>query len=148
MNISRITRTFTVKDTTKFAVLGALVLLVSACAGTTGKVDDPLLERAELRWDSLLSKDLDTAYGLYSPGYRSKKSRVDFEIDLRMQRVKWTSAEYIDRECSEQKCLMRFKIGFTVRQPVPGLDEFSNFSFVEETWIKTRGEWWYVPPKQ
>jgi hypothetical protein len=147
MNIKRTMTALNAKNFGRFAVLTALMLLVSACAGT-GTKDDPLLERAQLRWDSLLSKDLDTAYSLYSPGYRSKKSRVDFEIDLRMQRVNWTSAEYIDRECSEQRCLMRYKIGFVVRQPVPGLDEFRNFSFVEETWIKTRGEWWYVPPKQ
>lgn len=148
MNISRTTRTLTVKDTAKFAVLGALVLLVSACAGTTSQEDDLLLERAQLRWDSLLSRDFDTAYSLYSPGYRSKHSRVDFEIDLRMKKVRWTSAEYVKRDCVENRCELTFKVGFIVSKPVPGLDEFRNSSMVDETWVKTRGEWWFVPQKQ
>ena len=146
MNISRTTRTFRLKDTAKFAVLGALVLLVSACSGTTGKEDDLLRERAQLRWDSILSRDFDTAYSLYSPGYRSKHSRVDFEIDLRMKRVRWTSAEYVRRECTENRCVLTFNVGFKVSKPVPGLAEFRNTSMVDETWVKTRGEWWFVPP--
>lgn len=130
-----------------FTLLAMTALLVSACAGNAPK-SDPVLERAKLRWDSILSGDLDSAYGLYSPGYRSTHSRVDFEIALRMQRVKWTSAEYHSQECIEDRCIISFKVGFLVNRPVPGLDVFEGSSIVKDTWVRTRGEWWFVPPKK
>lgn len=120
--------------------------LVSACAGNPPE-GDPVRERAQLRWDSILSRDLDTAYSLYSPGYRSTTSRVDFEIHLRMQRVRWTSAEYLSRECENDRCIVKFKVSFAVNQPVPGVSVFESSSNVDETWVKIDGEWWYVPPK-
>ena len=118
---------------------------VAACAGNSPK-SDPVKERAQLRWDSILSKDLDTAYSLYSPGYRSAHTRVDYEIDIRTKRVKWTSAEYIDQECDEDRCLVNFRVGFRLYQPVPGLKVFDSESIVQDTWVKTAGQWWYVPP--
>lgn len=133
-----------------FGVCTLLVLaavLVSACAANAPK-SDPVLERAQLRWDSILSRDLDTAYSLYSPGYRSKTSRVDFEIALRMQRVKWTSAEYVSRECADDRCIVSFKVGYSVNKPVPGMNVFEGSSMVQDTWIRTQGEWWFVPPKK
>jgi len=132
--------------------VGAAVLLlfstalISACAGNQPKTD-PVVERAQLRWDSILSRDLDTAYSLYSPGYRSTTSRVDFEIHLRMQRVQWTSAEYVSHECEKDRCIVSFNIGFKVNQPVPGLSVFESSNIVKDTWVRASGEWWFVPPK-
>lgn len=146
MKIIGSTRARNLNKTVSLSLLALVTLLLGACAGTS-PAGDPLLERAQLRWESILSRDLDTAYSLYSPGYRSKHSRVDFEIELRTKRVTWTSAEYIDRECSENRCLVNFNVGYTVKRPVPGLEEFKSSSMIEDTWIKTRGEWWYVPPK-
>jgi len=124
----------------------AITILLAACAGNPEK-SNPVLDRAQLRWDSLFASDLDTAYSLYSPGYRSKTSRVDYEIELRMRRVKWTSATYKSHECSENRCLVTFDVGYSVKSPVPGLSEFSGSSEIQDTWIKTNGEWWYLPPK-
>jgi hypothetical protein len=126
-------------------LLALAALLVSSCAGNAPK-SDPVLERAQLRWDSILSGDFDTAYSLYSPGYRSTHSRVDFEIALRMQRVKWTSAEYVSQECAESRCIVRFKVGFSVNQPVPGLNVFESSNMVDDIWVRTQDEWWFVPP--
>lgn len=123
-----------------------MILSLAACAGSPAK-KDPVLDRAQLRWDSLFASDLDTAYSLYSPGFRSKTSRVDYEIELRMRRVKWTSATYKSHECSENRCIVTFDVGYSVKSPVPGLDQFDGSSVIEDTWIKTNGEWWYIPPK-
>ena len=124
-----------------------VMLVLSACTSNPTK-SDPVLDRAQLRWDSIFAPDLDTAYSLYSPGYRSTNSRVDFEIELRLRRVRWTSATYKSHECTESRCLVSFDVGFLVKNPVPGLSKFNGSSVIEDTWIKTGGEWWYVPPKR
>ena len=129
-------------------VLLALVLLaLSACAATPEQ-SETVVDRAQLRWDSIFARDFDTAYSLYSPGYRSTTSRVDFEIVLRMQRVNWTSAEYLEHECSENRCIVKFNVGYQVIKPVPGLDSYEGSSIVPGTWIKSGGKWWFVPPKK
>ena len=127
-------------------LLTLMMALVTACAGNSTR-SDPLLERAQLRWDSILSGDLDTAYSLYSPGYRSANSRVDFEIELRLKRVKWTSAEYLEQACSEDRCLVSFKVGYRVNAPVPGVSVFNSFDNIQDIWVKTGGTWWFVPPQ-
>ena len=65
-----------------------------------------------------------------------------------MRRVRWTSAEYQQHDCTETACTVKFKIGYTVNQPVPGLKKFDGTDFVDETWIKTEGKRWYKPKKQ
>jgi len=130
-----------------FALVVFVTLLVSGCAGNEVKTD-PAVERAKLRWSSILSGDLDTAYSLYSPGYRSTHSRVDFEIALRMQRVQWTSADYVSHDCAENRCVIRFNVGFSVKKPVPGMDVFKSSNLVEDIWVLSKGEWWFVPQKK
>ncbi|HKX56763.1 MAG TPA: hypothetical protein VJN01_11690, partial [Xanthomonadales bacterium] len=44
---------------------GMLSLLLTACASTENVKKHPVEERAQQRWDTLLSGDFDTAYSLY-----------------------------------------------------------------------------------
>ena len=126
------------------------ILILSACSGQTSKSGDPgevVIERAQNRWDALFAGDFDSAYEYYSPGYRSKKSLIDFAIDIRTRRVGWTSAEYLDHSCDENTCTVNFRVGFVVKQPVQGLEKWESSSVIEEKWIKTGGQWWYLPKK-
>jgi len=128
-------------------------MLLSACTSTTKVAeheksqDDIVVERAQARWAALLSKDLETAYGYYSPGYRSTTSLVDFVFKERTRRVKWESAEYLDHTCMDKTCKIRFKTGFRVDKAVPGMDVYRGNDEVEETWVRPEDEWWFVPPK-
>jgi hypothetical protein len=129
-------------------VLLVLVLLVLSACAATPQESESVVDRAQLRWDSIFSRDYDTAYSLYSPGYRSTTSRTDFEIELRMLRVKWLSADYAVHECSENRCTVTFNVQYEVSKPVPGLDSYKGTSVIPGTWIKSGGEWWFVPPKK
>lgn len=131
---------------TRPAVLALLVAILAACAVTPTQ-QDPVLERAQARWDAILSRDYDAAYALYSPGYRSTTSRTDFEIELRSRRVTWTSATYRDHRCDGDVCTVTFDVNFRAPRPAPGLDKWEGKSAIEDTWIRASGEWWYVPPK-
>ena len=129
------------------ALAGAgLALALAACAGTqTQPADAVVAERAQARWDALLAGDYDTAYALYSPGYRSGISRTDFEIQYRLRKVRWKTAEYQSHECADNACTVHFMMTYTVNSPVPGLKKYKGRSRVEESWVHTRGNWWYVP---
>ena len=121
-----------------------MVSFVAACA-STAKQDTGIKQRAQARWDAVLSGDYDAAYSFYSPGYRSSTSRVDFEIGMRVRRVRWTTAEVLESSCTADACTLTTKMGYTVARPVPGLSEWKNSSEITERWIRTDGEWWYVP---
>ena len=129
-----------------FTVLAALLLL-SGCAMTPASDDERVVKRAQDRWDAVIAGDLEAAYEFFSPGYRSTHSLIDFGVAERMRRVKRDSAEYVEHTCEETRCLVKFRVGFTVYQPVPGFPKYSSKSMVEDTWIKTNGEWWYLPKK-
>lgn len=129
-------------------VLGALVAAVlAACAATPRGEDGVVVKRAQERWDAVISNELEKAYTYYSPGYRSSHSLIDFGVTIRMRKVQYISAEYLDHACEESRCTVRFKLGFRVFAPVPGMSKYDGTQVVEDTWVKTSGEWWYLPKK-
>jgi hypothetical protein len=129
------------------AALMSVLSVLTACATTAPRSQEALVERAQARWDAILARDFDAAYALYSPGYRSATSRTDFEIELRSRRINWTSAAYREHSCDGEVCMVTFDIEYTAPRPVPGLDRWEGKSESEDTWIRSSGEWWYVPPK-
>jgi hypothetical protein len=142
-----------------FSVLMACLcaMLMTACASTTNstgspksvvaeKESEPVVQRAEARWAAMLEHDEETAYAFYSPGYRSTTSVVDFMFQERSRRVQRVSAEFTGHDCTANSCKVRFNTTFEVRQAVPGLDVYTGVDEIEETWVKTQDEWWFVPP--
>jgi hypothetical protein len=125
-----------------------LALLLTACAAHQKTDAEFVAEQAQARWEALLGNDLEAAYAFYTPGYRSTASMIDFAVYIRTRKVLWTSAEYIDTRCENDRCKVRFNVGFRVSSPVPGISTYDGESAVEETWIRTRGEWWYLPENQ
>jgi hypothetical protein len=124
---------------------GMLSLLLTACAGTENVKKHPVEERAQQRWDALLSQDFDTAYSLYSPGYRSANSRVDFEISQRTRKVAMLAAQVESSDCEDEACTVSSMVQYQVGSPVPGVSKWESASTVQERWVRTDGKWWYVP---
>jgi len=122
--------------------------LLTACATAPGGSGKRIAERAQARWDALLAGDFETAYGFYSPGYRSSTSIFDLAFEIRSRRVHWTSAQYKEHSCLENSCTLIFDVGYTVNRPVPGFNKWDGSDVLEEKWVKTNGQWWYLPKKQ
>lgn len=130
-------------------VLAVLVLTMLALGGCAmAPKTDPVVERAQARWNALVAGDLETAYSYFSPGYRSTTSLIDYGVTMRTRPVKWTSAAYKDHSCEGSRCIVRFDIGFQVPRPVPGMKIWNGKDVVEDTWVQTEGQWWYLPVKQ
>jgi hypothetical protein len=126
-------------------LVAVLALSLSACA-TMGKPDTEVVaDRAQQRWDALLAGNVETAYGYLSPGFRSSVSLVDYTVRLSQRRVQWISAEHLSSNCEADRCSVKFNIGIRVVNAVPGSGQFDSSSVVEETWIRSGGDWWYLP---
>jgi len=122
-----------------------LLAVVAASCATAPPAQTDIKERAQARWDAVLADDYDTAYSFYSPGYRSSHSRVDFEIYLRTRRVRWTSAEVRESSCEADVCKVVTRIGYSVAGAVPGVPVWKSKQNVPETWVRTEGQWWFLP---
>ncbi len=134
----------------KTALLCALMLaglFLSACATAPESAGNSIAERAQDRWDALLAGNFETAYGFYSPGYRSSTSMFDLAFEIRSRRVRWTSAQYKEHRCAENSCTVLFDVGYTVNIPVPGVNKWDGKDVLEEKWVKTDGQWWFLPKK-
>lgn len=125
------------------AVLG--IVLLAACASTGDAKKHPVEELAQRRWDALLAGDLDTAYALNSPGYRSANSRVDFEISQRTRKVIVTLAKVTGSDCDGDACTVSTAVQYRVGSPVPGVSNWESSAQLEERWVRTEGKWWFVP---
>lgn len=133
-----------VAPATALATLAFVLFLIAGCASRQQSADS-VEARAQARWDALLSNDLDTAYGYYSPGYRSSHSRVDFEVALRMRRIAWTSAKVEESRCAEDACTVVTRVGYRVGAPVPGVPKWESERRIEERWVHIQNAWWFVP---
>ena len=119
-------------------------MLLGACASTGEPKQNPVELRAQERWDALLIPDFDTAYSLYSPGYRAANSRVDFEISYRTRKIAITSAQVESSDCSGDACTVTSLVGYKVGSLVPGVSKWESGATLEERWIRTDGQWWFV----
>lgn len=117
---------------------------LGACA-TTGTGGGQVVERAQARWDAVVAGDLATAYQYLSPGYRSSRTAADYELSMRLRKVQFRDAEYLEQECQEDSCILKFSVQYHIASPVPGLDKWESRTVLDETWIRTEGQWWFVP---
>jgi hypothetical protein len=125
-----------------------MALVLTACATTGGGVaEDPIPQRAQARWDALLAGDFETAYGYLTPGYRSSKTLTDYEMGFRLRRVAYEGASYKSHECADSRCTVKMDVEIMIASPVPGLQEWKSKSVLDEQWVKTNGQWWYLPKK-
>lgn len=126
-----------------FAMTAFSPLLFTACATMGG--GGSVVDRAQARWDAILAGDFATAYGYYTPGFRSSHTPSDFELTMRLRKVQFRGAEYKAHECEEEVCTLKFDVRYHINSPVPGLETWESKTTLDEKWIRTEGQWWYFP---
>lgn len=129
----------------RLVALAALAAVFLAACATTGGTSSAIVERAEARWDAVLAGDFERAYQYYSPGYRSSHSPGDLELSMRLRKVQFRAARYAEHACEGDRCDLKFEVEYRIPSPVPGLDKWESKTTIDETWIRTRDEWWYLP---
>jgi hypothetical protein len=122
--------------------------MLAGCASTLrDSRAEAIPERAQARWDALISGDYAAAYAFTTPGYRSSNSLTDFEIEVRSRRIQYIGAEYREHRCEDAVCTVKISVDYRVVRPVTGVPEWKSSSVVEDRWIYSAGEWWFLPQK-
>lgn len=129
------------------AAFVSVTLAGCASTGAGGAIDGnrAVVKRAEARWDAVLAGDFENAYQYYSPGFRSSHTRGDFELGMRLRKVQFREARYVEQSCEGDRCDLKFEVQYHIASPVPGLDQWQSNTTIDETWIRTQNEWWYLP---
>lgn len=130
---------------TIFATLCAALLLAGCQSGEDAPSQPQSVEeRAQARWDLLVERDFASAWEYYTPGFRETSSAQDFAGIMKQRPVRWTSAEVLGSACEDDRCQVLVEVSYTVPNAPNGLNTVSPTSEVDETWIRTGGQWWYV----
>ncbi len=119
--------------------------LLAGCAATGKPPEEAVLERAQERLDLVLAEDYAAAYDFLSPGYRSSVTLAAYQRDMALRRVRWTDARAVGSECSEDVCKVRISMDFLVIGALPGVARYETKGSGEENWIRTDGQWYYLP---
>jgi hypothetical protein len=99
-------------------------------------VEERVVGRAQQRWDALVSRNFEKAFGFISPAGRSA---LPYDIYLnRISHAAWKGAKALSARCEGEVCDVTIQIEFEV---LPGRNHSQP---IEEKWILEAGEWWQV----
>lgn len=125
----------------------AAAALLAACASAPAPrtPEEAVQQRAQQRWDALLEKDVESAYGFFSPGQRSATSLEAYQRELLLSRVRWQGARVAGAACEEDACEVKVDLTVLLASPVPGVRNYEITRPITERWILAQNQWWYVP---
>ena len=131
-------RDFAVKAAgTASVFLGGLALGLAGCASVDSRPDpEALKERAQARWNALVSGDLRKAYGFLSPTTRAAMTPEAYAGGVRKGFWKSVTVDNVQCEsatvCDAHLTVEYAHLGRTTKTPM------------KETWIKDGSTWWFV----
>lgn len=108
---------------------------------------EDLKQRVVARWAALIDRDFHRAYQYASPAFRAVFSAKDFAARFGGTKVNWQRVEIVSvKKASEETAKIEIRMfaqAFMAdsEKTVPVVTVFS------ESWIRSAGEWWYVPGK-
>jgi hypothetical protein len=124
------------------ALIAAALVTAGCAAFKTETAEDVVNRRVQERWQALIKGDFVTAYGYTQPGYRAVVTEKNYAKTFG-NGGSWKSAEIFKTECQPERCTVRLRL--TSKNLVPrfahAIPELTGF--IDETWIKDQGQWWY-----
>lgn len=131
-------RTLTSLSPNKAAWSVVLAVVATGCAVMDARTPEQVVkQRAQARWDALVSADLKTAYGYFTPTTRQALKYEGFVIAYKQGF--WKSAAVDSVQCPKPDLCevdvtieSEVKKGLKVKGPV------------RETWIREGSDWWYA----
>jgi len=128
---------FTRLPLNKAAWIGLAVVATGCASVQTRPAAEVVKERAQARWNALISTDLKSAYGYFTPSARQSLKYEGFVLSYKQGF--WKSATVDKVDCPKPDlCLVDVTIE---NEPRKGLVLKAP---VRETWIREGNEWWYA----
>lgn len=128
----------------KFSVTVMLAAALAACSPDRPP-EEVVAERAQARWDAMVAREFETAWGYYTPGFREKTEAAVFRVQMSQRPIRWDSAAVTSTECAEEdKCEVAARVGYTAVGAPGQLAGMQNERTIRETWIRLDGQWWYT----
>lgn len=124
------------------ALLSGVALALSGCAslGTTEPPETVVRQLATQRWQALLARDFDKAYGFAVPSYRQLHAPDYYRGKRQATPVKWLAAEVLRVDCEPEKCTVRIKLE---SKPLVAMRFDGTLTGgLDETWVLEGGKWW------
>lgn len=117
-------------------------LLVAACAPPPSD-EEVVTQRAQERWDALVSNDFENSYKYHSPGYREENTTTEHIVGLSRRKITWVAAEIVGVDCEDGRCEVESSVTYSADGAPGVLAGMQNTRIVREIWVRLDDQWWY-----
>ena len=122
------------------AMLGS-ALWLAGCAALQPKTPEEIVaQRVEQRWAALIARDFDKAWGYTQPSYRAAFKREDYAKRFGTA-GQWRGVQVHGVTCEAERCAVRIRL--TTRLMLPPAAGRDVVGFLDETWVREDGQWWF-----
>jgi hypothetical protein len=96
------------------------------------------------RWEALIDRDFEKAYGYFSPAYR-KLFPLRHYLSRTGSSVDWISADIKDSQYAGTRAEVRVEVDYKLDFPMEQGEGFGEISKeLREIWLWVDGQWWYT----
>ena len=135
------------RDMMRWLSVAAAVLALAACERFQAPPEEVVAERAAARWQAMIDKDVEKAYGFISPGLRSTTPMNVFQGQVYTRTMERKRAEVLSVACEPDVCTAKVKLTYIYRGAMAAMAGQESHSILDERWIRSDGAWWYVPSR-
>ena len=123
------------------ALMAAATLALAACAALQPKTPEQVVtERVEQRWAALIKGDFDKAWDYTQPGFKAVVQKADYRKRFGAA-GQWKGVQVHEVKCEAERCSARLRLTTAVLLPQYKGMEINGF--IDETWVREDGQWWY-----
>ncbi|MGB0513470.1 MAG: hypothetical protein ACPGJE_01365 [Wenzhouxiangellaceae bacterium] len=126
----------------KTILIALSALMLAACAPPPSD-EEVVTQRAQERWDALVSGDFEGSYAYQSPGYRQQTSAIEHVVGLSRRQIVWTAANVTEVDCEESRCQVTINVAYRADGAPGVLSGLKNERPVREIWVRLDDQWWY-----
>lgn len=129
--------------------IAVTLLMLSACSSTATRKDTTatIEQRAVERWTLLIAHQAEKAYDYLSPGVRATQSRETYAALMNHRPIQWKTVKFVNKQCESDRCDVRLIVDYSVTLNRAMGQPVSSFAPLKETWVRVKGEWFFLPPQ-
>lgn len=128
------------------ALVVAVAALMAGCAGmgglskdsTAAEKESAVAERAKARWQALIKRNYEEAYGYFSPASKDATSLAAYQSKIAAMNYRDASVDKV--QCVAEVCTVKL----TLTYDYPPAKATGVVTLLDENWIIDKGQAWFV----